>query len=120
LPVAQLERSDSAAGHLEFKVGKKGGISAYDLGRLPVTLCYKQRCGFRYYSGFFSDFSSGFSGSFIADRNPRIASPKLFPKAPSLLGPNTSSAMNRISKRSGMPILASMVSFRLNITFYLC
>jgi hypothetical protein len=27
---------------LEFKVGKKGGVSVYGLGRFPVTLYYEQ------------------------------------------------------------------------------
>jgi hypothetical protein len=39
--VAELEkqqRSDS----LLFKVGEKGGVSVYGLGRFPVTLYYEQ------------------------------------------------------------------------------
>jgi len=30
------------SGKLEFKVGEKGGISVYGLGRFPVTLYYEQ------------------------------------------------------------------------------
>ena len=29
-------------GDLEFKVGEKGGVSVYGLGRFPVTLYYEQ------------------------------------------------------------------------------
>ncbi len=29
-------------GALEFKVGEKGGVSVYGLGRFPVTLYYEQ------------------------------------------------------------------------------
>ena len=35
---AELKRS----GNLEFKVGEKGGVSVYGLGRFPVTLYYEQ------------------------------------------------------------------------------
>ncbi len=42
--VAELEKQ---AGHrqkgsLEFRVGEKGGVSVYGLGRFPVTLYYEQ------------------------------------------------------------------------------
>ena len=30
------------AGNLEFRVGEKGGVSVYGLGRFPVTLYYEQ------------------------------------------------------------------------------
>ena len=30
------------SGKLEFKVGEKGGVSVYGLGRFPVTLYYEQ------------------------------------------------------------------------------
>jgi hypothetical protein len=30
------------SGNLEFKVGEKGGVSVYGLGRFPVTLYYEQ------------------------------------------------------------------------------
>jgi hypothetical protein len=30
------------SGELEFKVGGKGGVSVYGLGRFPVTLYYEQ------------------------------------------------------------------------------
>jgi hypothetical protein len=36
----QLESKES--GKLEFKVGDKGGVSVYGLGRFPVTLYYEQ------------------------------------------------------------------------------
>jgi hypothetical protein len=30
------------SGELDFKVGEKGGVSVYGLGRFPVTLYYEQ------------------------------------------------------------------------------
>ncbi len=42
--IAELEsQSDSRKrGSLEFRVGEKGGVSVYGLGRFPVTLYYEQ------------------------------------------------------------------------------
>ena len=40
--VAELERKSARAGTLEFRVGEKGGVSVYGLGRFPVTLYYEQ------------------------------------------------------------------------------
>ena len=42
--VAELEKKGAArrAGALEFRVGEKGGVSVYGLGRFPVTL-YKEQ-----------------------------------------------------------------------------
>jgi hypothetical protein len=42
--IAELEKqADSKKqGSLEFKVGEKGGVSVYGLGRFPVTLYYEQ------------------------------------------------------------------------------
>jgi hypothetical protein len=42
--VAELEKSGSGrrTGALEFRVGEKGGVSVYGLGRFPVTLYYEQ------------------------------------------------------------------------------
>jgi len=42
--VAALENEAKAkkSGKLEFKVGGKGGVSVYGLGRFPVTLYYEQ------------------------------------------------------------------------------
>ena len=41
--VADLEKqSGRRSGKLEFKVGEKGGVSIYGLGRFPVTLYYEQ------------------------------------------------------------------------------
>jgi hypothetical protein len=41
--VAELEKKgDRRTGELEFKVGEKGGVSVYGLGRFPVTLYYEQ------------------------------------------------------------------------------
>jgi hypothetical protein len=41
--VAELEKkSTRRSGELEFKVGEKGGVSVYGLGRFPVTLYYEQ------------------------------------------------------------------------------
>ncbi len=42
--IAELEKQTSARpkGGLEFRVGEKGGVSVYGLGRFPVTLYYEQ------------------------------------------------------------------------------
>jgi hypothetical protein len=42
--VAAPERQVAAkkTGKLEFRVGDKGGVSVYGLGRFPVTLYYEQ------------------------------------------------------------------------------
>jgi hypothetical protein len=42
--VAELEKQTGArrAGKLEFRIGEKGGVSVYGLGRFPVTLYYEQ------------------------------------------------------------------------------
>lgn len=42
--VAELEKQGTGrrSGSLEFKVGEKGGVSVYGLGRFPVTLYYEQ------------------------------------------------------------------------------
>jgi len=42
--IAELEKQSGAkkSGKLEFKVGEKGGVSVYGLGRFPVTLYYEQ------------------------------------------------------------------------------
>jgi len=42
--IAELEKRSGAkkGGSLEFKVGEKGGVSVYGLGRFPVTLYYEQ------------------------------------------------------------------------------
>ena len=42
--IAELEKQAGAkkSGKLEFKVGDKGGVSVYGLGRFPVTLYYEQ------------------------------------------------------------------------------
>jgi hypothetical protein len=42
--IAELEKQSAAkrSGKLEFKVGSKGGVSVYGLGRFPVTLYYEQ------------------------------------------------------------------------------
>jgi hypothetical protein len=41
--VAELEKkTDRRTGELDFKVGEKGGVSVYGLGRFPVTLYYEQ------------------------------------------------------------------------------
>ncbi len=39
--VAELEKQ-KRAGSLQFRVGEKGGVSVYGLGRFPVTLYYEQ------------------------------------------------------------------------------
>jgi hypothetical protein len=42
--LAELEKKGTArrSGELEFRVGEKGGVSVYGLGRFPVTLYYEQ------------------------------------------------------------------------------
>ena len=42
--LAQLQRQSGQkrSGALDFRVGEKGGVSVYGLGRFPVTLYYEQ------------------------------------------------------------------------------
>jgi len=42
--IAELESQSGSRkkGSLEFRVGEKGGVSVYGLGRFPVTLYYEQ------------------------------------------------------------------------------
>jgi len=41
--LAELEKQGARrTGSLEFRVGEKGGVSVYGLGRFPVTLYYEQ------------------------------------------------------------------------------
>jgi hypothetical protein len=42
--LAELEKQGAGRrpGQLEFRVGEKGGVSVYGLGRFPVTLYYEQ------------------------------------------------------------------------------
>jgi hypothetical protein len=42
--IAELEQAGATRrkGSLEFRVGEKGGVSVYGLGRFPVTLYYEQ------------------------------------------------------------------------------
>jgi len=41
--LADLEKQGTRRpGSLEFRVGEKGGVSVYGLGRFPVTLYYEQ------------------------------------------------------------------------------
>ena len=42
--IAELEKQSVSkkSGKLEFRVGAKGGVSVYGLGRFPVTLYYEQ------------------------------------------------------------------------------
>ena len=42
--IAGLEKQSGSkrSGSLEFRVGEKGGVSVYGLGRFPVTLYYEQ------------------------------------------------------------------------------
>ncbi|HXW61284.1 MAG TPA: hypothetical protein VEJ45_01695 [Candidatus Acidoferrales bacterium] len=41
--IAELEKQTGRRkGSLEFRVGEKGGVSVYGLGRFPVTLYYEQ------------------------------------------------------------------------------
>lgn len=42
--LAELEKqlTGRRSGQLDFRVGEKGGVSVYGLGRFPVTLYYEQ------------------------------------------------------------------------------
>jgi hypothetical protein len=42
--LAELEKQGGTGrtGQLDFRVGEKGGVSVYGLGRFPVTLYYEQ------------------------------------------------------------------------------
>ncbi len=43
--LAELEKqveTKKRSGTIEFRVGEKGGVSVYGLGRFPVTLYYEQ------------------------------------------------------------------------------
>ncbi len=42
--IAEMEKQAGGrrGGSLEFRVGEKGGVSVYGLGRFPVTLYYEQ------------------------------------------------------------------------------
>lgn len=42
--IAELEKQlhGRRSGTVEFRVGEKGGVSVYGLGRFPVTLYYEQ------------------------------------------------------------------------------
>ncbi|HXW55499.1 MAG TPA: hypothetical protein VEJ67_07115 [Candidatus Cybelea sp.] len=41
--ISELEnQAGRRRGTLEFRVGEKGGVSVYGLGRFPVTLYYEQ------------------------------------------------------------------------------
>lgn len=43
--IAEMEKEKGTVrrgGALEFRVGEKGGVSVYGLGRFPVTLYYEQ------------------------------------------------------------------------------
>jgi len=41
--IAELEKKgERKKGSIEFRVGEKGGVSVYGLGRFPVTLYYEQ------------------------------------------------------------------------------
>ena len=38
----ELEKHQRRSGSLEFRIGEKGGVSVYGLGRFPTTLYYEQ------------------------------------------------------------------------------
>jgi hypothetical protein len=40
--IAQLEDEKRKTQTLSFKIGEKGGVSVYGMGRFPVTLYYEQ------------------------------------------------------------------------------
>ena len=38
----ETQQGRQRSGSLEFRVGEKGGVSVYGVGRVPVTLYYEQ------------------------------------------------------------------------------
>jgi len=42
LAALQKQSGQKRSGALDFRVGEKGGVSVYGLGRFPVTLYYEQ------------------------------------------------------------------------------
>ena len=42
LELLQKQSGSKRGGALDFRVGEKGGVSVYGLGRFPVTLDYEQ------------------------------------------------------------------------------
>jgi hypothetical protein len=42
LELLQKQSGSKRGGALDFRVGEKGGVSVYGLGRFPVTLYYEQ------------------------------------------------------------------------------
>ena len=42
LAALQKQSGQKRSGTLDFRVGEKGGVSVYGLGRFPVTLYYEQ------------------------------------------------------------------------------
>ena len=42
LETLEKQQATRRTGSLEFRVGEKGGVSVYGLGRFPVTLYYEQ------------------------------------------------------------------------------
>jgi hypothetical protein len=42
LEAVEREKAGKRTGEMTFKVGEKGGVSVYGLGRFPVTLYYEQ------------------------------------------------------------------------------
>jgi hypothetical protein len=42
LETLEKQQGTRRTGSLEFRVGEKGGVSVYGLGRFPVTLYYEQ------------------------------------------------------------------------------
>ena len=40
--LAEMEKQNGSPRGIEFRVGDKGGVSVYGLGRFPVTLYYEQ------------------------------------------------------------------------------
>ncbi|MGA2421609.1 MAG: hypothetical protein ABSG69_16145 [Candidatus Acidiferrum sp.] len=42
LEALKKQSTGKRSGALEFRVGEKGGVSVYGLGRFPVTLYYEQ------------------------------------------------------------------------------
>jgi hypothetical protein len=40
--IAELEKQTQRGRKMDFKIGEKGGVSVYGLGRFPVTLYYEQ------------------------------------------------------------------------------
>ena len=69
--IAELEKKAGGRpkGTLEFRVGEKGGVSVYGLGRFPVTLYYEQWIRLLDASGDLRNFPGGKQASSQAEES---------------------------------------------------